>query len=78
MQRLQPALATIQLPAAGADGGGDVRVVTASVGVAIWRHGANDDAVLVQADQALYCAKQRGRNRLVLAERSGHNSIAIA
>lgn len=42
--------------------------VTVSVGVAV-RTGGAADAVLKAADQALYCAKQAGRNRVVVAGR---------
>lgn len=38
---------------------------TASIGVAVSAHGPLDvHALLAQADQALYCAKERGRNRV--------------
>jgi diguanylate cyclase (GGDEF)-like protein len=40
--------------------------ITVSVGVAI-RMGGAADAALKAADQALYCAKQEGRNRVVVA-----------
>ncbi|TAN26059.1 MAG: GGDEF domain-containing protein [Castellaniella sp.] len=43
--------------------------VTVSVGVAI-RTGGTAEAVLKAADQALYCAKQEGRNRVVVAGRA--------
>ncbi len=43
------------------------QIVTASLGVANITHGAKDkEALLDQADQALYVAKQTGRNRVVL------------
>lgn len=42
------------------------KVVTASLGVASINHGAKDkEALLDQADQALYVAKETGRNRVV-------------
>ena len=42
------------------------RIVTVSVGVAhmLVGHGGTISSVLEQADQALYVAKQRGRNRV--------------
>ncbi len=41
--------------------------VTASFGVAAYpQHGSNADEVLVHADEALYCAKQQGRNQVVV------------
>ena len=41
---------------------------TVSIGVACMRHAhtSNEDELLVQADQALYQAKEAGRNRTVL------------
>jgi diguanylate cyclase (GGDEF)-like protein len=40
---------------------------TISLGVAIYpENGSNGDEVLVHADQALYQAKQEGRNRVVV------------
>ena len=56
----QTAQATLTTP--------DGRSVTISLGVADWR--SEDDrleAVLARADQALYQAKQEGRNRVVAA-----------
>ncbi|CAM5200587.1 hypothetical protein CDEF62S_01506 [Castellaniella defragrans] len=41
--------------------------VTVSVGVAAWRDGKVEE-VLKAADQALYRAKQEGRNRVVVAD----------
>lgn len=41
--------------------------LTASIGIAHWQPGENADAVLNRADQAMYCAKNRGRNRVEVA-----------
>ena len=41
---------------------------TVSMGMAISENGVSDiAALLAQADQALYCAKERGRNRIEVA-----------
>ena len=45
---------------------------TVSVGVAPWAAGQSFDAALVAADAALYEAKARGRNRIVVAGSSDH------
>lgn len=42
--------------------------VSASAGVALWRSGESADAFLARADQALYRAKQAGRDRCVMAD----------
>ncbi|WP_157203917.1 GGDEF domain-containing protein, partial [Methylomonas methanica] len=43
--------------------------VTVSIGVAIYPvHGGNRLDLLTRADQALYVAKEAGRNRLVVAD----------
>jgi len=41
-----------------------VGVVTASFGVASWRHGEGADALLLRADSGVYAAKQGGRDRV--------------
>lgn len=39
--------------------------VTASIGIAVYpRHGTTRDALIEQADRAMYLAKQKGRNRI--------------
>ena len=45
----------------------DVGAVTLSLGVAVWKPGDNSASLLHSADQALYQAKQNGRNQVVLA-----------
>ena len=43
---------------------GAVAHISASVGAALYpRHGADADALLAQADAAMYAAKQAGKNR---------------
>ena len=42
--------------------------ITASFGVASWQYGDNIEALIGRADQALYQAKEAGRNRVVVAE----------
>lgn len=42
---------------------------TFSAGIASWLPGDKIDSIRERADQALYCAKQHGRNRYCLAER---------
>lgn len=41
--------------------------VTTSIGVALFRHGAQTDDLIKRADQAMYHAKRGGRNRFELA-----------
>jgi diguanylate cyclase (GGDEF)-like protein len=41
---------------------------TLSAGVATWRHGESLEALSARADQALYQAKQEGRNRVIAEE----------
>mgnify|MGYP000438064256 CR=1 FL=1 len=50
---------------------GGLQRVTVSVGVAQYRPAAGDgaDELLVRADQAMYAAKHRGRNRVETAGR---------
>jgi len=46
------------------------RTVTISAGVAVFPdHGAGRDELIRAADNALYCAKQSGRNRVCLNSR---------
>ena len=42
--------------------------MTISLGVAVHRPGDSADETLRRADQALYAAKEDGRNRVVVAE----------
>lgn len=77
MQRLQPALANIDGSAAAAEFDLDSQALSASAGAAIWRRGADADAVLAAAARALERAKELGQYRLVVAEGSGHNSRPI-
>jgi diguanylate cyclase (GGDEF)-like protein/PAS domain S-box-containing protein len=59
------------------EGPGQERIrVTISIGVAVYPgHGANADALLRAADEALYEAKGAGRNRVVVARTSHTASI---
>ncbi len=45
----------------------DDRAATISVGIAEWRPGEATDALLQRADQALYVAKEQGRDRVISA-----------
>lgn len=47
---------------------GSVGVVTASFGVALWRADERIEQTLGRADEALYAAKDAGRDRVLLAE----------
>jgi diguanylate cyclase (GGDEF)-like protein len=61
-ERLRQAIAEIRLPA-----GGEMANVTASIGVAMLSPGQQTtQQALLRADIALYAAKARGRNRVVL------------
>lgn len=62
-ERLREAIGAIRLPLPE---GGILRF-TVSIGVTDWRTGDNPDTVLARADDALYRAKQSGRNRVILA-----------
>jgi diguanylate cyclase (GGDEF)-like protein len=43
--------------------------ITASIGVAVYReHGATREELIEAADQAMYCAKRSGRNRMCFAD----------
>ena len=46
--------------------GAGALAVTASVGVALWRTGQDEDALLAAADGALYVAKEEGRDRYIV------------
>jgi diguanylate cyclase (GGDEF)-like protein/PAS domain S-box-containing protein len=48
--------------------------MTASLGVAQWLPGETTDALFSRADEALYAAKELGRNRVEIARRNGLNS----
>jgi diguanylate cyclase (GGDEF)-like protein len=53
-------------------GGDALREITISIGVALFpQNGTSSDQLLNLADRALYEAKHRGRNRVVLAEQLG-------
>ena len=59
-------LATVAVPIRYGDDGTELKV-TASIGVAIFPHDGNDpDILLRHADQAMYQAKQAGKNRFHL------------
>lgn len=47
--------------------GGDTISISTSVGIAIYpEHGLDEPALLINADNAMYMAKQRGRNNVVI------------
>lgn len=56
------------LPANSPDAAGDLPSFAASFGVTLWAAGESVDAALKRADDALYAAKQGGRNRVVTAD----------
>lgn len=46
-----------------------VGVISVSIGMAIYKDAKNDiDALIKEADNAMYCAKQRGKNRFAYAD----------
>ncbi len=53
-------------------------IVTASIGIAIYGlHGTISTTLLEQADQAMYRAKQRGRNRVCVVDVFGHEAPGL-
>ena len=47
--------------------------VTVSMGLAELRQDMNSDALINQADKALYCAKRNGKNQVVVASLTDDN-----
>lgn len=43
------------------------QTITVSIGVAVWQAGDSCKTIISRADDAMYCAKQSGRNRVELA-----------
>jgi two-component system, cell cycle response regulator len=68
LERIRTVICTSPIRAQGRE----VKVTVSIGGATSW--GASIDAVLRAADDALYCAKSRGRNRVVIAD----NSLAEA
>ena len=66
VDRLREAVAEIAIPTSD----GRAVSVTISIGMAMFADQHQIDRLLLDADRALYLAKERGRNRIVLAERS--------
>ncbi len=66
VERVRAAVEKLQIPHAA---GGPEGVLTLSVGLADWpaQPTATSDALLLQADRALYAAKHAGRNTVVQA-----------
>ncbi|WP_299197130.1 GGDEF domain-containing protein [uncultured Amphritea sp.] len=52
-------------------------VVTLSFGIAQWHSDESMDQTIMRADNALYLSKQRGRNRITLADESGTVNNAV-
>ncbi len=52
-------------------------IPTVSIGVAFWHPGVSQDGMLRQADQALYEAKQKGGNQVIVRERSPVKQMGI-
>lgn len=66
VDRLRESVAEISIPTSD----GRAVSVTISIGIAMFADQQQIDRLLLDADRALYLAKERGRNRIVLAERS--------
>ena len=71
VDRLREAVAAIAIPTSD----GRTVSVTISVGMAMFADQQQIDRLLLDADRALYLAKERGRNRIVLAERATIQSL---
>ncbi len=64
-ERLREAVKNLRVPYRGES----IGPVTLSLGVATFpEHGATGEAVVLAADAALYCAKQGGRDQVVVAQ----------
>jgi len=71
VDRLREAVAAISIPTSN----GRAVSVTISIGMAMFADQQQIDRLLLDADRALYLAKERGRNRIVLAERAVVGSL---
>ena len=49
------------------DGFDNEFVHTVSLGVTSWRSGDDADAIIIRSDEALYAAKAKGKNQIVIA-----------
>ncbi len=71
VDRLRESVAAIAIPT----NDGRTVSVTISVGMAMFADQEQIDRLLLDADRALYLAKERGRNRIVLSERTVITSL---
>lgn len=67
-ERIREAIAAAEIPLEAGTEGPRVLRVTASLGVSTWIEGQDAEALIEAADEALYTAKEGGRNRAVLAD----------
>ncbi len=69
LERLLQSVAALELEA----GNGRSFDITVSAGLATWREGDTSDSLLQRVDQAMYCAKANGRNRVEWLDAKDNN-----